>query len=539
MKRQANTAALYCRLSRDDGGDAESNSIQTQRMMLQRYAKEHGLAASEYIDDGYSGTSFDRPNFQRMIADIEAGKISTVICKDLSRLGRNNAMVAYYTEMHFLENDVRFIALNDGIDTAHGENEIMPFKSVINEYYARDISKKVRTAKRTRALAGEHYGGRAPYGYIKDPADRHRLVIDEETADTVRWMFQLAADGMGVYRIARQLYEKKILIPSALEFQRSGSLQSKFDPDCPWDWSDKTVAGILRNPMYLGHMVNHRLASKSFKMQKLVRVPQEDWIIVENTHAPLVSQQLFDRVQPLVAVKQRENQIGHENIFAGLLVCAECGKGMRFLSCPTMRGGEGAFNCATYRSGNRNGAENPCSSHHIGYTALREAVLSNINLVLQASFDRDAFVELLKNGTEDGLANEARELARCKRRESELRSLVRRAFEQNASGLLSDGMFADLCGGYQTELQQLTEQIAQLDAKLTAGAKGEDNAARFLQLAQQYGTVQELTREILLDFVEKIFIHEATGAPHSKNRRRVIEIHYRFIGRLPGEAVSL
>ena len=219
QKQREIAAAIYCRLSRDDGGDAESNSIGNQRDILRRYAAEHRMILrDEYVDDGYSGTSFDRPSFKRMIADIKSGKINTVLCKDLSRLGRNNAMIAYYTEMFFPDRDIRFIALNDGIDTGRGENEIMAFKSVIDEYYARDISKKIRSSIQSSALKGEFCGSHAPYGYIKSPEDRHKLVIDEEAAAAVRRMFQMAAEGFGVHQIARALSAEKILIPTMYKY---------------------------------------------------------------------------------------------------------------------------------------------------------------------------------------------------------------------------------------------------------------------------------------------------------------------------------
>jgi len=215
MKNAKNSAALYCRLSRDDGGDAESNSIQTQRIMLQRYAREHGFTCcSEYIDDGWSGVSFERPQFKRMIEDIEEGLITAVICKDLSRLGRNNAMVAYYTEIFFCDYNVRFIAVNDGIDSAVGDNEIMPFKNIVNEYYARDISKKVRSALRARAINGEHHAGRAPYGYLKDPHDKRKLIVDHEAGPVVQKIFQMYADGQSSYAIAKHLFEQHVPTPS-------------------------------------------------------------------------------------------------------------------------------------------------------------------------------------------------------------------------------------------------------------------------------------------------------------------------------------
>jgi len=269
------TAGIYCRLSRDDGGDAESNSIGTQRDILRRYAAEHRIILrDEYIDDGYSGTSFERPDFKRMITDIESGKITTVLCKDLSRLGRNNAMIAYYTEIFFPDHGVRLIAVNDGIDSAIGDNEIMPFKSVINEYYARDISRKIRSSIRSHALKGAFCGSHAPYGYVKNPDDKHRLIVDEEAAAVVRRMFHMAADGFGVHQIARALSEGKTLIPTMYKYCQLGYKSNRFDENYPHDWRTTTIKRMLESRVYVGDIVNHQCGNKSFKNQKLVAYPE-------------------------------------------------------------------------------------------------------------------------------------------------------------------------------------------------------------------------------------------------------------------------
>jgi len=325
MKQQrTNTAALYCRLSRDDGGDSESNSIITQRQMLQRYARENGFyVCSEYVDDGISGTTFDRPSLKRMITDIEDGKIGIVLCKDMSRLGRNNAMVAYYTEIFFPDNDVRFIAIGDSIDTYKGENEIMAFKSVINEYYARDISKKIKAAYHTKALNGEFTAAFAPYGYKKNPDNKHHLIPDENTAGTVARIFQMAADGLTPFKIAAVLSREGILTPRAYTAEQHEKYKDCFNHKYPADWRNTTIAAILKNREYMGHMVCNKNTTKSFKNRKHIQLSEEDWIITENTHEPLVDEYLFNLAQKVVRVKKRENTAGHDNIFAGLLKCSD------------------------------------------------------------------------------------------------------------------------------------------------------------------------------------------------------------------------
>ena len=285
MKRQ-NMAALYLRLSRDDGGDSESNSIQTQRMILQKYARDNRFAVySEYVDDGVSGTTFERPSFKNMVKDIEDGKVSTVICKDLSRLGRNNALVAYYTEIYFLENNVRFIAINDNIDSAVGDNEIMGFKSVINEFYARDMSKKIRSAKRARALNGNFSACSAPIGYIKDPKDKHKLIVDEQGAKIVRYIFKLATQGNGLTAISRILNEEGIPTIKRYREMTDENFSEKQRSKHPM-WATSSVRTVLENKTYLGYVVWGKTTTKSFKNRQLLNTPEEQWIEVPNMHEP-------------------------------------------------------------------------------------------------------------------------------------------------------------------------------------------------------------------------------------------------------------
>jgi DNA invertase Pin-like site-specific DNA recombinase len=273
--------------------------------MLRKYAEEkHFVVYDEYIDDGISGVTFERASFKRMIEDIENGHVGIILVKDLSRFGRNNAMVAFYTEIYFVENNVRLIALNDSIDTAHGENEILPFKSILNEYYARDISKKVRSVKRIQAQRGEFYGSFAPYGYLKDPDDKHKFIPGGESANVVKRMFQLAADGKGVHQIAALLSEEKVLIPTAYKTIKLGLNQNRFDPDFPWDWETTTVKRILENRVYVGDMILGKTGSKSFKIKTQITRPESEWITVRGTHEPLVDGDTFEKVNKLIKYKK-------------------------------------------------------------------------------------------------------------------------------------------------------------------------------------------------------------------------------------------
>jgi DNA invertase Pin-like site-specific DNA recombinase len=533
-RQQANNAALYCRLSRDDGNDAESNSIGTQRAMLQRYAKEHGfLVYDEYVDDGWSGTQFDRPELKRMIADIEDGKVGVILCKDLSRFGRNNALVAYYTEIVFPDNDVRFIAVNDAIDTAMGDsggNAVMPFMSVVNEYYARDISKKVRSAKRTRALNGEHCAGRAPFGYLKDPNDGHKLIVDQETADVVRRIFQMAADGLGDYQICCRLANDKVKCPSALEYERTGKFAKYYDPAYPWDWSTHTVATILRNPMYLGHMRSHTHTTKSFKNPKTIQVPREEWIIVENTHEPLINQEVFDKVQMIVQIKKRANTASVDNIFQGLVYCADCNA--RLTLHASSGGGNNIYLvCHRYRHGTRHGENRLCTAHTTRFYDLQALTMKLIRDAIAATLDVDGFI---KSMIDDDRGNDTakRTLDRLKRRDGELKILIKRVFEQNALGKIDDGTFTELYSGYQSEQKDIVEKITALENQVATSRDKSANARLFAQAVAKYTDAKELTREMLLDLIDKIVVQEATGTRGSK-RHQQVDIFFRFVGQLP------
>lgn len=366
LKQQANNkekVALYSRLSRDDGLDKESNSIANQREMLKRYAKENKFYVyDEYIDDGFSGTTFNRPALNRMFEDIEAGKVNVVLVKDMSRLGRNNALFMYYVEEVFPDLDVRFIAINDMVDTAQDDNEIMPFKSVLNEYYARDISKKIRSSIRTTALTGGFTGAFAPYGYLVDPENKKKLIVDPETAPIVKRIFELSQQGTSTHQIARILCKDGILVPRAYRAKKKGILEQSKGFTFPTDWVGKNVKMILENQVYLGHMVSHKSQTKSFKNKKIVPVPKEDWIVVENTHEAIIDKETFEIVQKFISVKKQPNKTGKPNIFVGLVKCPDCGRNLAY-SNPN--GNEPRFRCRTY-------ARNTelCTTHAISYKIL-------------------------------------------------------------------------------------------------------------------------------------------------------------------------
>jgi hypothetical protein len=396
--------------------------------------------------------------------------------------------------------------------------------------YARDISKKIRSAKQTKALNGQHSGSRAVYGYLKDPDNKGKLIVDEDAAEVVRQIFQMAADGLGTVQITTRLAKARIKSPIAREYERTGKFGKNYDPVFPWDWESSTVAKILHNPMYLGHMVNHMQTNKSFKNRKLVNVPREDWIIVENTHPAIVSQELFDRVSKIAKVKKTENTTGFDNIFSGLLYCADCNRvlGFNHKKRPKLHI---YYNCTRYRLGTRSGESRLCSPHNISYDNITATLQTYIKMAVNATIDIEAFVQNLRANSGVDAENK-RALERYTKRGQELKALIKKVFEQNALGNLDNNTFVELCGGYQAEQREITDKIAECESRISDTRYMEDNARRFAEATAKYTGAEELTREMLLDLVEKVVVHEANGKIGTM-REQTVDIYFRFIGKLP------
>ena len=522
--QQQDNAALYLRLSRDDGGDAESNSIGTQRAILQRYAAEAGLnMIGEYVDDGISGTTFERDGFKRMIADVEAGRVGTILCKDLSRLGRNNALVAYYTEIYFIENRVRFIALNDGIDTFKGDNEIMPFKSVINEYYARDISKKIRTALRANAHDGHFLGGPPPYGYMKNPEDIHRLIPNPDTMDVVKEIFRLSAEGKSTPEIARLMSASGHKIPSAYTKEKYGYTHGRNYHD-DHDWSATTIRSIIINRVYTGAMVGCKYTTQSFKSKKVIVVPEEDRIVVENAHEALVRKEVFDRIQSFMTTKKRGNKSNYVNLFQGMMVCADCGGSFSLIYGDRQAEYVG-YNCAKHRHAY-------CFNHYISIKNLQAIVLGEFQkklaFVKAHEGELAAWAQRWGSQQSDRDTKKVRtELLRCQKRAAELGGLIKRLFEQNANGVLSDESFMELSRDYEAEKKQLSEKITELQAQYDKQNEGEQNAMRFFNLIRKYTEIDHLDVHVVRDLLDSVVIHSPSG--RGKAREQKVVVRFRFI----------
>jgi DNA invertase Pin-like site-specific DNA recombinase len=532
MKQQANNAAIYCRLSRDDGGDSESNSIINQRDILRRYALEQGfIVYDEYVDDGISGVTFERPSFKRMVADIETGKIGVVLCKDLSRLGRNNAMVAYYTEIFFPDNNIRLIAANDSIDTLHGENEIMGFKSIINEYYAKDISKKIRSAARNMAIKGEYKASHTPYGYTKDPNNKHRLIVNEEVAPIVRKMFRMASEGVTPHGICAYLTEEKILTPRTYTAATTGKYSMLPNiQKYPTDWNVSTVRDILKNREYLGHIVSQKYTKKSFKNKSCVRRPKTEWIEVCDMHTALVNEQTFNKAQTFVKTKHIAHSIQAGNIFAGLLKCSDCGNNLS-------RNNIGAHNAVPYFLCNLyKRHSNRCTAHYVNESALERLVLGDIRKKAEhAKAHENNLLEYAQLLAAEANARDMhcmqRELEKHKSRNAELDVIIKRLFEQNALGALAESRFLTLSREYEKEQLELKSKIDELHQKTMEQKSDNENAVCFFDIVHKYTNIEELTVSILHELIDHITIYNAVGT--GKKRTQTVEISYRFVGFLP------
>ena len=518
---------LYARLSKDDGdADKESNSITNQLQMLRYYSKEKGFEIiDEYVDDGYSGTTFNRPDLNRMIEDaMEDTQPSGIMVKDMSRFGRNNAMFMYYVEEIFPNNDILFIALNDDVDTRYEDNEMMPFKSIMNEYYARDTSKKIRSVKKTTALSGGFCGSFAPYGYRVDPNNKRKLLIDPETAPIVKRIFEMSKQGNSVHQIARTLCEEKILIPRAYRAMKNGTLETSTGFRFPTDWVGKNVKMILENQVYLGHMVSHKTQTKSFKNRKLVAVPKEDWIVVKNTHEAIIDEETFELVQKFISVKKRPNKTGRPNMFVGLVKCPDCGRNMAF-SNPNGR--EPRFRCRTYA---RN--SNLCTTHAISYDALVKIVMDDIQKhIKNMETLGDQFIEEMRVLSESGGGKKIKqfkqELELAEKRIAEIDSIIMKLFEQNVAGKISDGRFEKMSVTYENEQRELEERRKALKEKIDAEDYKTKNTNQFLETIRKYENVTELNRSMLVELIDSIYVYQAEGT--GKERTQKVEINYRFL----------
>ena len=532
QSNQNEITALYCRLSQDDGADGESNSIQNQRNILEQYVREHRFPNPRfYVDDGYSGGSFNRPGFQQMMTDMENGKIRTIITKDLSRLGRNQLHTGLYIEERFPMFGVRYIAINDNVDTDRSEStELMPFKNLFNEWFIRDTSRKIRAVQRAKVERGERLGTRAPYGYRKDKQDRKKLVVDEEAAAVVRRIFALCAAGNGPSQIARILKGEQVLCPAMYAYQRFGTTHMGLDLDKPYNWNSDTVADMLENELYIGNTVNMKYSTKSYKDKRKVEHPREERMVVEGSHEAIIDRETWDIVQRVRQHKRRRTNMGEQNKYSGMVVCADCGATMVLHWAHTMKPTQNNFTCRTYK---KKGGE-VCTAHYIRECVLDEIVLEDIRRVTAlARGQTQAFAAYICDRQSAELRREIRrqelELSNMQKRSAELEAIFKRLYEDSVLGRITVEQFQSLSASYVAEQEQLKTAIPQKERtveKLKATVSGTDS---FIAKAKRYTDILELTPELLRLFIEKIVVHEK-DVKWSKHVRQTVEIHYTDIG---------
>lgn len=529
---KAGITALYCRLSRDDGMEGDSNSVANQKKLLKRFAKENGLTNTRYyVDDGYTGTNFERPGFQKMIEDIDLGYISTVIVKDLSRLGRRYDMVGYYMDTYFPDRDVRFIAVNDNIDSDEGESEIAPFKNVINEWYARDISRKVKSSYRIRGNSGEPLS-LPPYGYIKSPDNPKKWIVDPEAAAIVKNIFKMCLEGKGNETIARILQERKVLTPTAYWASkgiRKGGKKTNLDP---YKWNNSTVETILSKQEYCGDIINFKTYKKSFKNKTRRDNPPDKWVIFKNVHEPIIDRETFERVQEFTKRTKRrapKAENGEKSMFSDLLYCADCGSKLWYHT-NTNNKGIHYFSCSNYKKDTRGDCE---TRHYIRADAIEQVVMLELRrLAKYLENNEEEFAELLTEKTNADMIAEQKlleqSLSTSLYRNENLTNIFSKLYEDNVSGKLSDEMFMELSHKYEVERTELKDRIKDCRERLEKIGEIKQNKDDFIKVVRKFMEMDSLTAPMLRELIDHIDVYEKEGG--KKNYTQRIVIYYRFVG---------
>ena len=529
--------ALYCRLSKDDGTNNESMSISTQKTMLKDYAKRNGfLNCQFYVDDGYSGTNYDRPAFRQLIEDIQDGEVSTLITKDLSRLGRNYLETGTYIEVFFPNHNVRYIAINDGVDSIdNAQMDITPFRNIINEMYAKDTSRKIKSALHARRMQGKYMATTAPFGYQKDEKDHNHLVIDEVTAPVVELIFSIAEEGVGLHTICNRLRKAKVLKPS---FYKKELFERFMDEEKMYDWDTAYVSQILHNPVYAGNLTVADKPTKTIRSKKRQYIPFAEREVIYGTHEPIIEQNRWNNVQKILQSRPPvigESSSGYDNIFRGIIKCADCGSAMLAkVEQKRKRNNvlDKTFYCCTkYRKFGKEG----CSSHNIEARTVHEVVLADIQKHAgQALTDRKAMVteiaERLNLQLSADKEQQKKELRQCKQRVSEIENLYAKLYEDLTRELITEKRFQMLSARYDSEQEELTAKIKELEKSAIADKEQLSSIEQFAEQISGYAGITELNFKIINQLIEKILVSEPVEVDGQKIQR--LTIHYKFIGAL-------
>ena len=535
---------LYERLSVEDDRDAESQSIENQREILQEYAERNGLTPYRHIcDDGYSGTNWLRPGWQEVLSMVDAGEVACICIKDLSRMSRDY-LHAGLDRQTFLEKGVRLIALNDNYDNSRGEDDFTPFKEIMSEWYARDISKKIKSVFQSKGSKGIPISSKAPYGYKKDPLDKTRWIIDEPAAAVVRRIYNLIIEGNGPHQVARILHDDKIEKPSYY-LAKNGIVNkpSALDTPHPYSWQAFTVSHIVGRIEYLGHLANFKHEKLSFKSKKFVTKPKEEWLIFENAHEPIVTPEVWELAQKLRETKRRTDTTGEANPLTGLLYCADCNSKMY----NTRKKGSGRksddnYVCGEYKNAKNGFEEPPCSQHYVTTAAVRDILLEVIRRTTRYVQDHeDEFVKMVREHSdlkqEETIKTHSRKIAKNERRIAELDKIFHSLYEDKVRGIISEERFLQMSKSCEQEQAHLREENISLQAEVDAWGEDKDKADNFVALVQKYTRIEELTTPVLNEFIDKVVIHEAVWSEATEAKKRkgtrsqTIDVYLKYIGR--------
>ena len=526
--------ALYCRLSQEDARAGESLSIENQKAILTQYAKEHRFPNLQfYVDDGYSGTNYDRPGFQSMMDDVQAGKVGVVLTKGLSRLGRNSALTGLYTNFTFPENGVRYIAINDNFDTADQtsiNNDFAGIKNWFNEFYARDTSRKIRAVNKAKGERGVPLTVHVPYGYVKDPADKHHWIVDEEAAAVVKRIFDLCMEGRGPQQIANQLKADKVLTPTAYK-KRQGQKTPHAEPENPYEWRDSSVVNILERREYTGCTVNFKTYTNSIWDKKQHETPKDQQAIFPDTHERIIEDDVFEKVQMIRQQRHRKTKSGRSSMFSGLLFCSDCGEKLYYGATNNYKPECAFFDCSLHWK-----HKDKCPTHYIRESVLECMVLKHMQLVTGYILQyedrfRSVMESQLRVESAEKLNISKGRLERNEKRIAELKRLFIKIYEDNARGKLNDERFDMLSQSYEAEQKQLEAEAVQLKQEIEVQQRQNESIEKFIQKAKGYVGMEELDPYALRELVQAIYV-DAPDKPSGK-RRQHIHIKYDGIGFIP------
>ena len=526
--------ALYCRLSQEDANEGDSNSITNQKDILLRYAKEHRFPnPTFFVDDGYSGTNYDRPGFQQMLSEIEAGKVVVVLTKDLSRLGRNSSLTGLYINFTFPKYSVRYIAINDHFDTIDPnstDNDVAGIKNWFNEFFAKDTSRKIRAVQKAKGERGVPLTTNVPFGYLKDPEDRTKWIVDEAAALVVKRIFKLCMEGRGPMQIAKLLQAEKVLNPTSYK-RREGIKSPSPETADPYHWNTNTVVHILERREYTGCTVNFKTYTNSIWDKKQRETPIEKQAVFYNTHPAIIEQEVFDKVQQIRKQRHRRTKTGKSSLFSGMVYCADCGAKMRYCTTNYFEKRQDHFVCANYRSNTGS-----CSAHFIRAVVLEELVWMHMKAVIfyvtrYEKHFRTVMEQRLRMSSEEAIRGYKTQFAQAERRLAELDRLFIRIYEDNVSGRITDERFSMMSRTYEDEQTQLKVEIQSLQQEIEVQERQIENLEQFIQRVHKYEDLQELTPYALRELVKAIYI-EAPDKSSGK-RRQNIRISYDLVGFIP------